>query len=210
MLEELQRFIKANFSLKSGKERICDREGHINNIRRTLLTKREITHEFDLEEDVIRNLVYFVGMFERRKIWLMMMRWEDQERRKDKKFKGFFDEELDLLKRMQLVLGKFDELYKKAQEEKSTPLPTPQPPASTTSASHTPPSSPIHPSPPSQIEEPLAKKHKMGSLVDYESSDEEQEVVLTLAKMKEVAEKHKILEPHDPKMRILEEAIDEM
>lgn len=189
MLEELLRFIKVIFSLRLGKKRICDPEGHINNIKRTLITKREITHEFDLEEDVIRNLVHFADVFERRKRWLMMMRWEDQERGKDKKFKGFFDKEPDLFKRMQLVLGKFDELSKKAQEEKSAPLPTPQPPTSTTSTSHTPPSSPIYPSPPSQTNEPPAKKLNIGSLVDYESSDEEKEVVLTLAEMKEVADK---------------------
>lgn len=75
-------------------------EGHINNIRRTLLTKRVIKHAFDPKEDVIRNLVYFLDVFETRNKWLMMMRWEDQKKEKDKKFKGFFDEELDLLKRM--------------------------------------------------------------------------------------------------------------
>lgn len=79
MLEEVQRFIRANFSLRSGKVRVCDPEGHINNIR-TLLTERVITNVFDLEEDVIRNLVYFLDVFETRKKWLMMMRWEDQKK----------------------------------------------------------------------------------------------------------------------------------
>lgn len=67
MLEELQRFMKVNYPLKSRKERVCDPKGHINMIRRTLLTKRAISHEFDPEEDVIRNLVYFPDVMHTRK-----------------------------------------------------------------------------------------------------------------------------------------------
>lgn len=111
---------------------------------------------------------------------------------------------------MQLILSKFDEMYKKDQEEKSTPPSSPRPPSSIASTLHTPPPSLVHPSPPSPADEPPAKKQRVESLVDYGSSDEEQELVLTLEEMKEVVEQQKMLEPHDPKIRILGEIVDEI
>lgn len=76
MLEELQRFMRVNYPPKSGKERVCDPEGHINMIRRTLLTKRFISHEF-FSKDVIINLVYFSNVMQTKKRWIIMMKWEN-------------------------------------------------------------------------------------------------------------------------------------
>lgn len=211
MLEELQRFMRVNYPLKSGKERVCDPKGQSNMIKRTLVTKRVISHVFEPEEDVIRNLVYFDDVFQTRKRWIMMIRRKDQKKEKNKSFKGFFVDEPNLLKMMRMTLGKFDEFYKRCQDEGLIPLPTPQKPSHEASKSHTPPPSPTHPSPPSPTHEPHAKKQKIESLVDYGSSyDKEQEAILTLTKMTEVVEKQKIQEPHDPKIKILEEGADEI
>lgn len=53
-----------------------------------------------------------------------MMRWEEKKE-KNKSFKGFFVDEPNLLKRMQSILGKFDEFYKMAQDEELIIVPTP-------------------------------------------------------------------------------------
>lgn len=138
------------------------------------------------------------------------MKWENQKE-KDRSFKGFFANEPKLLKRMQMILNKFDKLYKMAQDEGLIPLPTPHQPSHEASTSQTPPPSPTHPSPPSPTHEPQAKRQKIEPLIGYDlSDDEEEEAVLALTEIKEVAEQQRSQKPHDPKIEISKEGTDEI
>lgn len=114
-LEELQYYLKTRYALKLGKERAFDLENHMNNIRHNLLTKMIVPHQVDFEEDVIRNCITYNDVFSRRKKWEYMKVVEERTKQRSNDFLGYFFEEKDPIKRIQLIIGRFEELYRKKE-----------------------------------------------------------------------------------------------
>lgn len=73
VIEELQGYLKINYSLKLGKDILCDSEDHINHVKIKELTNQGVSHEVKLDEDVIRNCETFDEIFQRKRKWNILV-----------------------------------------------------------------------------------------------------------------------------------------
>lgn len=115
VLENLQGYFKINYSLKHGQERMCDLEGHINQIN------WPVTHEVLLDEYLLKNYVMYHEIVQRKKKWNILIQLEEGKRKKDPDFPRFFVEESDVLKRIDLYINNFEKLYGKSVGHGSSP-----------------------------------------------------------------------------------------
>lgn len=83
----------------------------MNFVRQKILSKVEITHEVHYDEDVIRNCVTTLEVFQRKRKWNILMNLEEERKIEDPIFLGFFEEESNPLKRIDFILDKFERLY---------------------------------------------------------------------------------------------------
>jgi len=70
----------------------------------------------DFEEDVIKNCITYNDVFSIRKKWEYMKKLEERTKQRSKDLLRYFVEEKDPIKRIELIIDRFEDLYIKKGE----------------------------------------------------------------------------------------------